>query len=176
MIFLKPIEKEDNDRLRRWRNDPDIAIRFFSQDFISKEKQEEWFIKTISNPKELNWLIYRSNKFLTEHCVGTIALVNIDLRNRKAEYARLLIDKRYRNNGYAYEAEHEVMKYAFQYLNLNKIYCEAFVDNIEVIQLHHKTGFKDVGVLRNHIFRDGEYRDVLVLELMRAEWLKKNGL
>lgn len=179
MISLRLIEKEDNDRLREWRNNPIIANRFFSQDFISKDKQEEWFNKSTNSKKELNWIISLTHMIYGDYFIykiGTIALIDIDMRNRKAEYARLLIDPSFRRKGYAYEAEQLVMNYGFNYLNLNKIYCYDYKDNHEVNNLHYKTGFRMAGEFKNHIFRDGKYEDVIILELMRNEWIeKRNG-
>lgn len=176
MIYLQSLEKTDNDTLRKWRNTPEIARRFFSQDFISIEKQEQWYEKISNNPKEINWIIKASKDDVLVFTVGTAALIDIDLRNRKAEYARLLIDPKFKRKGFAFDAEKKILEFGFNYLNLNKIYCYDFGDNIEVNNLHYKTGFKKVGAFKQHIFREGKYEDVIILEIMRNEWLKLSGL
>ncbi len=171
-IRLRALEFYDGEQLRNWRNDPEIANKFFSQDSISSVHQDKWMEKIIERENGFEWIIELISPQTT---IGTLGIENIDYRNGHAEYVRHIIDKKYRRQGYAYEAEMLMLEYAFNYLNLNKIYCKAFCDNKEVVGLHYKTGFKDVGIWKQHIFRDGEHRDVILLEVLRDEWVIKNS-
>jgi len=174
-LRLRALEFSDGEQLRTWRNDPEIADKFFSQDSISSIKQATWMEMIVNRSTGFEWMIeLKDDKRMEYMVVGTLGIENIDYRNSHAEYVRHIIDKAHRRNGYAYEAEILLLQYAFNYLNLNKIYCKAFCDNNEVIKLHQKTGFKEVGVWKEHIFRNGSYRDVLLLEVLRQEWITKN--
>jgi len=171
-IRLRALEFSDGSQLRTWRNDPEIADKFFSQDSISSMRQGNWMEMIVNRSTGFEWMIELKD---SSTVIGTLGIELIDYRNSNAEYVRHIIDKNYRRLGYAYEAEMLLLEYSFNYLNLNKIYCKAFSDNLEVINLHYKTGFKEVGIWKEHIFRNGHYRDVLLLEVLRREWLTKNS-
>ena len=164
-IRLRNMESiKDIEAIRKIRNDASTVNRFFSYRYITEESQLEWFNNVKLDYTEINWVIeLLENKDI----VGTLALINIDWRNRNAEYARLIINPSYRRMGLAFEAETLMLEYAFDYLNLHKIYCMAFMDNTDVINLHFKTGFKKVGIYSDHIFRDGKYQDIILLEQIR---------
>ena len=103
--------------------------------------------------------------------IGTIGLVNIDLRNRRAEGGRLLLGKlEWREQGYGAEAEFLLLKYAFNHLNLHKISTEVFKFHTTVISLHKKFGMKRAGLLKDHVFRNGKYEDVVIMELFRKDF------
>jgi RimJ/RimL family protein N-acetyltransferase len=51
---------------------------------------------------------------------------------------------------------------AFEVRQLNKLCCEVFTDNEAAWKLHERYGFKREGHLRQHILKDGMWRDVYV--------------
>jgi RimJ/RimL family protein N-acetyltransferase len=102
--------------------------------------------------------------------IGTIGFRLIDWRNRTAEYLWLLLKSEYRNKGFGKEAEFLLMSYAFDHLNLNKIWLYIFPDNIPARKLHAWTGFKDEGLLRQQVFKGGRYIDLLRIGLLAEEF------
>jgi len=182
ILKLTPISTDDIELIRLWRNEPETIDSFFSYDLITKEKQLEWYNNISKDTTQINWVIkYMEYKpklpvVMGGQTIGTIALQNIDLRNGKAEYVRLLIHENYRKKGFAFVAENLMLEYAFHYLNLNKIYCYTFTDNEPINKLHLKTGFKIIGVHKNHIYKKGRYSDVNIMEILKVEWQIKNGL
>lgn len=166
-IGLRAITVEDADIIRDWRNNPEAALWFFSYQNISHSMQVDWINTHNKKEDEVNWIIYLTEKNTP---IGTLSLIDIDNRNKNAEYARLIVDPLYKGKGYAYIAEMLLLEYAFNYLNLNKVHCKTYVDNTMVINLHKKTGFKEVGIMKNHIYRDGKYIDINIFELLKEEW------
>jgi len=169
-VKLIPITHEDSDFLRNLRNDLVTFNYFFNYNYISKEKQKDWINNAINDNNQINFIIQELIKN-SWWAVGTLALQNIDWRNKKVEYVRLLIDKKHRGKGIAYKAEKLLLDYAFNYLNLNKIYCQTYIDNEAVINLHLKTGFKKIGIHKNHIYREGKYIDIQIMEILKEEFI-----
>lgn len=177
-IKLIPITHEHNNFLRGLRNDPETLKYFFNYNYISEEQQSDWINKAINDDNQKNFIIknnyninYINSVGAFKDYLGTLAIQNIDWRNKKAEYVRLLIDKDYRGKGIAYQAEKLLLDYAFNYLNLNKIYCQTYIDNEAVINLHLKTGFKKIGIHKNHIYREGKYIDIQIMEILKEEFI-----
>ena len=45
-----------------------------------------------------------------------------------------------------------------------------FYSNNDSIHLYRKIGFKDEGILRNHVYKNGEYLDSYVLGMLKKEY------
>ena len=65
------------------------------------------------------------------------------------------------------------MRYAFETLNLNRVWLHAFEYNKGGLRAYEKVGFKREGVLRQDCFREGRYWDTIVMGLLREEWLER---
>ena len=55
-------------------------------------------------------------------------------------------------------------------MKFNKLMCEVFTFNEKVIQMHKKFGFKQEGLYKEHILRDGQFFDVAALAILKHEW------
>ena len=71
-------------------------------------------------------------------------------------------------------AFNEIIRHAFDDLNLNRMEAFILTDNAASLALCRKVGFQQEGVLRQYAFKDGEYRDTVIMSILREEW-KKNG-
>jgi UDP-4-amino-4,6-dideoxy-N-acetyl-beta-L-altrosamine N-acetyltransferase len=168
-VRLRGIELEDLPLMVTWRNDPGVYRYFFEHEPLSLVSQRRWFENLIQKTDERFWIIETVEPSLA---IGYVALVHIDWRNRKAEFGRLLIfPENYRREGYGAEAESLVLRYAFDHMNLNRLQQEVFAENERMIHLQKKLGFKEEGVFRQYIFKNGDYRDVVYLALLREEYL-----
>jgi RimJ/RimL family protein N-acetyltransferase len=54
---------------------------------------------------------------------------------------------------------------------MNRLQCEVFLENESVWQLHQKFGFKQEGLFRQYIFKEGKYKDIVYLAMLREEYL-----
>jgi diamine N-acetyltransferase len=61
------------------------------------------------------------------------------------------------------------VRYAFSELNLRRIYLRVFAENEGAILLYRRLGFEQEGCLRQHVYKNGRYRDVLVMALLRSD-------
>jgi UDP-4-amino-4,6-dideoxy-N-acetyl-beta-L-altrosamine N-acetyltransferase len=168
-IQLRAIEYEDLPLMVKWRNDPEVYQYFYEQEPLSLVVQKAWFEKFLQKPDERLWIV---ETIETKEAIGTVGLVHIDWRNRKAEWGRLLIyPDKYRHGGYGSEIESLILRYFFDHMNMNRLQCELFAENENVIALHKKFGFKQEGLFRQYIFKEGRYRDVVYLAMLREEYL-----
>ena len=65
-----------------------------------------------------------------------------------------------------------IMKYGFNDLNLNRIWCEVYSNNA-AIDIYEKVGFVREGTLRQNVFKDGEYLDSTILSILKHEYYEK---
>jgi len=106
--------------------------------------------------------------------IGNISLQNIDWISRSAEYAILLGEKEFWGKGLAKEASDLLLYHGFVRLNLFRIYCGTFDNNIAMQKLADYMGMKKEGLRRKASFKGGLYRDVIEYGILRDEYLKRN--
>ncbi|WP_201001995.1 GNAT family N-acetyltransferase [Paenibacillus glycanilyticus] len=79
------------------------------------------------------------------------------------------IGKPYWSNGYCSEAAGRVVKFAFEELELNRVYAAAMTRNPASYRVMEKIGMKFEGVLRNHIRKGDTYEDLRYYGLLRTD-------
>lgn len=73
-------------------------------------------------------------------------------------------------NGYATEAAHALLRWAFDTLDLNRVQAEADTRNAGSARVLEKIGFVREGTLREDCVVNGEVSDSWVYGLIRREW------
>lgn len=100
--------------------------------------------------------------------VGRCGVIRLDWKNRVAEVA-IMLGTPYRGRGYGTEAMALLTAFCFREMNLHKVKVSVFDFNAAAIRCYEKCGFVREGVLREEIFRDGAYRDVVLMARMAEE-------
>jgi len=176
-VVLRPLGKSDLPRLLRWINDPEV--RYFLEAFMPMhEGEEEEWLESLSKRKP-NDLVLAIETKEGEH-IGNIGLHRISWRDRTAVTGALIGEKEYWGKGLGTEAKMLLLDYAFNTLNLRKICSQVLAFNGRSIAYSKKCGYVEEGTFRAHIFRNGEYHDLVNLavfkkdfERARAEWQEK---
>jgi RimJ/RimL family protein N-acetyltransferase len=101
--------------------------------------------------------------------VGRAGLWGIDEHSRVAQLG-ISIRRRDWGKGYGQDAVRTIVAYAFRHLNLRKICLEVLADDERAVAAYRAAGFIEEGRLRAHQWFDGEYRDALVMAVLRGEW------
>lgn len=167
-IRLRAIEYEDLPLLAKWRNDPDVYRYFYEHEPISLVMQKAWFEDLMQKPDQRFWIIETLGSY---EPIGTVGLLHIDWRNRKAECGRLLIySEELRGSGYGSETESLILRYFFDHMNMHRLTCEVLGENERGLALHIKFGFKEEGVFRQHVFKSGSYHDVVCIAMLREDY------
>ncbi len=100
--------------------------------------------------------------------IGSVAFLDLDPVQRKAELRKLIGEPAQRRKGLAKEASQLWIRYGLEALGLRKIYLNTLDTHIRNIKLNEELGFSVEGVLRNEVLIDGKYHDVLRMGLWRA--------
>lgn len=173
-IKLEPLEKNDIYKVKEWRNDDEIRRKMFSSYFINNYQQENWFEEYCKDETNITFSIkYKSDN--KNKLIGTIGLDNIDHFHQRAELGTLIGDKKFWGKGIATEALNLLLEYSFCELNLNKVFSYIFSNNKASIKKNKKNGFKVEGELRKHAFRDGELKDVIIMGVLKEDFLENHS-
>ena len=164
---MVPLDTFHDEYIVRWRNDPRQADFLFSSNIITLESHRRWFEKYKESDDRKEFVIYIID---TNIPIGTIGLSSIDKANLKAEYGIIIGENDYIGKGYAKEASRLILKYAFDELQLNKVYLKVFEDNNRAIGVYKKLGFSMEGMLRQDIFKQGAFHNVIEMSFLKEEW------
>ena len=99
--------------------------------------------------------------------IGSVAYLNCDSQQRKGELRKLIGNPKLRGSGLGAEATRLWINYGWQALNLRKIYLTTLFTHFNNIKINKELGFEVEGILRNEVFFDGRYHDVLRMGLLR---------
>ncbi len=93
--------------------------------------------------------------------IGAVAYCDYNKAQHRAEIRKVIGDREKREMGYAKEATQMWIQYGLQTLGLKKIYLSTLNNNIRNIKLNEELGFQVEGILRNEVYFDGRFHDVL---------------
>ncbi|MGW5002628.1 GNAT family N-acetyltransferase [Streptomyces hydrogenans] len=101
--------------------------------------------------------------------VGWVGLTEWDPVYRSASLGYVLGDAMW-GHGYATEAAHALLRWAFDTLDLNRVQSETDTRNLASARVLEKVGFVREGTLREDCVVNGEVSDSWVFGLLRREW------
>lgn len=168
-LVLKLLDEQDEYDIIKWRNQKDVIDRMFSFKGVTLSEHRNWFADYVKDDSRIEFIIIKKED---KKKIGTIGLSCIDYRNQKAEYGILIGEKQERGRGYAREASIAIISYGIAELNLHKIGLSVFSDNIDAINLYRRLGFKEEGILRQEKYKDGSFKDVMIMAILREDWIK----
>jgi [ribosomal protein S5]-alanine N-acetyltransferase len=170
-IFLTIIDEEDIPiKYLKWINDQSIIGQTESRYFpTSKNKL---FKKVKEFNESPNTVFFSIIDKKTKDYIGNVKIGPINWIDRNAAIGRLIGEKDFHGKGYGTEVSKLILKYAFQILNLNKIYSGAIESNKGSIKSNLKLGFKIEGELREHYYLNGSYKSLIQLGLTKKDYAK----
>jgi RimJ/RimL family protein N-acetyltransferase len=166
-IYLRPIERTDAPLLRQWINDPAVTRTLLAYRPINLAGEEQWIEDLYKTDQEVVLGIVVS---ATDTLIGATGLHQIDYKNRHAQFGIVIGDTHEWHKGYGTEATALMVAYAFETLNLNRVWLHVYETNVYGIKAYEHVGFRKEGVLRQESYRDGRYVDTIAMGIVRADW------
>lgn len=170
---LRAIEESDFELLFDMANSPEIEIQTGMGSYpLSSTEQKEWMRNFRNSDHCLRFVIELNNG----KSIGLITLSNINNRNGTA-FIHYKIRNRIedRIKGDIFDAVYGVLDYAFMFLRLNCVEGAIRTDNVMSRKLARKLGFTEEGVMRQRIYSNGEYHDMVMISMLKEEFVSRNN-
>jgi RimJ/RimL family protein N-acetyltransferase len=167
-VYLRALEMDDLERTYKWHNDPEL-YKYLPGPFhyVSRATEEEWLRKKQAySPQEVNLAICLTENH--QH-IGNFYIREIDWIARHASLHVLIGETTQRGKGYGTIANHLVVKYAFQNMGLNRLWLMVLEDNLPSLKHLEKCGFVVEGRFRKHAFKNGQFKDVILLGICASD-------
>jgi len=172
-VYLRALELSDLERTRKWHNDGelyDLLVSPFRH--VSQAAEEEWIRqKAAYSQTEIQLAICLKEGH--QH-IGNIHLRDIDWVSRRAEVGIFIGEAEQRSNGYGQQSLRLILRHAFRDLGLHRVYLTVLEDNQRAIRTYEKCGFVVEGRLRQHDFKQGRFKDLILMGICAddpgADW------
>ncbi len=168
-VVLREFRPEDISGMRAWATDGSVT-RFLSNRYIAPHtwEQTETNLRAYldGDAGGVNLVIAEKNSL---GYLGQCNLMMIDQQARRAKLA-IVLPRENQGKGYGFEAIKMLLAFAFDQMNLNRVMLEVAMDNRRAVALYERCGFVHEGRLRQEYYQDGQYKDILVMGVLRDEW------
>jgi hypothetical protein len=166
---LRPIEKSDLNIIQTWRNNDKVTPFVREYRGLSIQHIDAWYESMILDDK-FEMFIMENDKEL----IGICGLTYINWQNRHADlHFAIYKDFEWIDDTYALKFYEIITDYAFNQLNLNKIYVEIYGNDDKKLKFFKSLNFKVDAQLREHYFYNGEYITSYILSLLKGEYNEK---
>lgn len=167
-VLLRAIEEDDAAVLMDLINDPEVENAVYGWSYpVSLASQKKW-IANLSNDSTVRYAIV-----FDEKTVGVAIISSIDMKNRTGNMNIKLV-KAARGKGVATRVVKLMIQYCFDELNLHCLTANVIERNSESRKLWEKLGFRQDGILRDRVFKNGKYHNAIAYSLLKEEYYEGN--
>ncbi|MEO6714784.1 MAG: GNAT family protein [Mycobacteriales bacterium] len=106
--------------------------------------------------------------------IGRCALWQLDDLARNANLG-INFGRAHQGKGYGKDTIRVLLDYAFNKRNLHRVQLEVLATNVSAMAAYAACGFVDEGRLREHAYVTGAWVDLVVMGVLRKEWLAAYG-
>jgi diamine N-acetyltransferase len=161
-VYLRALEPADVERTWKWHNDPGLYEMLVSPfRYVSRAAEEEWIRrKAAYSQTEVQLAICLREG---DRHIGNIHLTDIDWVVRHAGVGIFIGEEEHWSKGYGQQALRLILRHAFNDLGLHRVHLVVLDGNDRAIRAYEKCGFVVEGRLRQHAFKQGKFRDLILM-------------
>ena len=105
--------------------------------------------------------------------IGHCGFFDIDRSNCCAEISYCLKRESW-GQGFMTEALDAMLKFGFEDYGLNRIVAKVIKGNARSIRVLQKLGFVPEDILRESLYKNGQYHDLIVFSILKSEYHSAN--
>ncbi len=173
IVNLRPLEPGDLEREYRWINDREVT-RFLAARYPISMVHEERWLRDLP-PTDFAHGVGLAIETKEGLHIGNLDLHQLNAEDSKAGLGIMIGDKAYWSNGYGSDAIITLLRFAFDEMNLHRVWLHVYDHNERAQACYQKCGFQIEGRLRQHSFREGRYFDSIVMGVLRDEFRALHG-
>jgi len=173
-VSLETVDIDKIDLVNQWFNDPLITKNLNVGVLpMSKDKTRDFLVRA-QTPTATDRVFSINALDLPEGeeaYIGHIALHRIRSIDRTAELGIVIGMRQHLNKGYGTEAIKVLLDFAFREMNLNRVSLTYKDFNLRGQKAYQKAGFQEEGRLREQVYNNGRYWDMVIMGILKKEYL-----
>lgn len=175
-LCMEPISLVNASFLAELRNDLQTLKSVAHARLVSTDQVVQW-IKDSNDDSSREYFIFKkqmASRIPVMASVGLAKIQDIDFVARSAEIG-IDVYPTYRGKGIAQTGYRLLFRYCFDCLNLHRVWLRVLESNEIGLHIYSKLGFIEEGRLREAVFNDGKYQDVIIMSLLDSEYRTLNA-
>lgn len=163
------ITKNDLATLQKWRNSSEIWSYSTQYVLLNMINQQQWYeqIMQKNSDRVMFMVTTKAGK-----PIGVCGLIHINLKDKIASVAIIIGEKKYQSKGFGTEILQMLLDYGFNQIRIHKIESEVFAYNQASAKLFKKMNFKEEVILRDSLWRNGKWWNILILSILQNEYVR----
>ncbi len=166
-IKLKPLTHNDVPIFLEWSNDCEQILFNAIYKHVSESEHIEWFE---SIQRRNDTIIFGIWSLEAKQMIGFCQLKDFNLLHQNAELQIRIGEMEMRGNGLGTEAVSLLLKFAFNDLNLHRVFVHVFSSDQRAIRIYEKNSLIIEGKMREAAFIDGNYMDMTIMGVLKHEF------
>ncbi len=167
-LILRPWEESDAEELFKYAKDPEVGPQAGWPVHIDVENSREVIRDVLMDPEVFAIVLKETN--LPIGSIGMHTHSRTAVNDDEAELG-YWIGQPYWGQGLTPEAAEEMLRYAFEDMGFNRVWCGYFVGNDKSKRVQEKLGFKYQRTVENvELKMLGEIRTEIVSMLTKEDW------
>lgn len=162
---LRPPRQDDAAVMITWFQDMEVTSRLLMRLPPSLDAEQTWLRDRGTDEHDILWAIEHDGQL-----IGTTGIHQIDWKSLNATTGTLIGDRRTWGKGIGRELMRIRMDFAFTELTLRKLKSSYVEGNEASRRAQLAAGYREVGRLRQEIFREGRWLDLILTEVLREDW------
>lgn len=167
-VRLTALTEADAEVLFEWINSRELVTHSAAFRPVHECAHLEWF-RDIQ--KRSDTVIFGVRDSTRGRLLGSAQLLNIHPVHRSAELQIRIGEASGRDKGLGTQSVRQLVDFGFRDMNLHRIYLRVFESNERARRVYEKVGFAVEGQLREAAYVEGRFVDLIVMALLRDQWL-----
>jgi RimJ/RimL family protein N-acetyltransferase/acyl carrier protein len=175
-LYFTPLSMDGLAEMYQYSKDERLYqyFEFPPQKTMDETKQylEKLFQRMGDSPMDRKAMYWFVRRIEDGRLVGTLSLVGIDFGRKSAEWG-YGVDPDLWGMNYPLEMMSIAKKYAFEVLELNRVWGQTMITNQKTISVLMAAGCKHEGTLRDFYCKDGQFFDAWAYSILRRDYLQE---
>lgn len=172
-VKLRAMEMSDLSNIMEGWNTFEMRRFLASAVPMSENTEREWLERTTkADPWRDGSMTLAIEDKKTGQFLGSVSLFDISRGNQRAEFGIAIHKPENFGRGYGTDATRVMLWIGFHVLGLNSIYLLTASYNERGQRAYEKAGFKRNGLFRQASYMQGEFHDMITMDILRDEFLE----
>ncbi|WP_027633591.1 GNAT family N-acetyltransferase [Clostridium hydrogeniformans] len=169
-VLLRAYKSDDTEKAYEYVNDAEL-MRYLSPNvaFPMTYKEEKEWVEAQGQNKDGTYN-FAIEDLESGRYIGGCGINEVNWLTRVVTVGIMIGDKDYWGRGYGTDTMNTLIKFIFSNMNVNKIKLYTFSFNERAQRCYEKCGFKVEGILKEEVFKDGQYYDEVIMSIFKNQW------